>query len=104
MEAVTGPQARELKCYSVLQVGRTYLDFLLSKGEFQMAARLCVKILGLYIFVLNCIDTYFFNLLLLLVKKLHTIRTPYDHQSAANEWPLRDTTSGAIYSTVPQKE
>ncbi|XP_046655188.1 vacuolar protein sorting-associated protein 41 homolog [Daphnia pulicaria] len=46
MEAVTGPQARELKCHSVLQVGRTYLDFLLSKGEFQMAAKLCVKILG----------------------------------------------------------
>lgn len=48
MEAVTGPQARELKCHSVLQVGRTYLDFLLSKGEFQMAAKLCVKILGSY--------------------------------------------------------
>jgi hypothetical protein len=35
---------------------------------------------------------------------IHTIRTPYDHQSAANECPLRDTTSGAMYSTVPQKE
>lgn len=49
MEAVTGTQARELKCYSALQVGRTYLDFLLSKGEFQKAARLCVNILGLYL-------------------------------------------------------
>ncbi len=46
MQAVTGPQARELKCHSLLQVGRTYLDFLLAKGEFQTAARLCVNILG----------------------------------------------------------
>ena len=48
MQAVTGAQARELKCHTLLQVGRTYLDFLLAKGEFQTAARLCVNILGLY--------------------------------------------------------
>lgn len=35
---------------------------------------------------------------------VHTINTPYDHQSALWEWPWRFTTSGAIYSTVPQKE
>lgn len=46
MQAVTGPQARELKFHSLLQVGRAYLDFLLAKGEFQVAARLCVNILG----------------------------------------------------------
>lgn len=46
MQAVTGPQARELKCHTLLQVGRTYLDFLLAKGDFQTAARLCVNILG----------------------------------------------------------
>jgi hypothetical protein len=33
-----------------------------------------------------------------------TIRTPKLHQSAAKEWPLRFTTSGAMYSTVPQNE
>lgn len=54
LEAVTGPQARELKCYTVLQVGRTYLDFLLSNGEFQMAAQLCVKILGWSIYHYLC--------------------------------------------------
>ena len=47
MQAVTGPQSRELKCYTLLQVGRTYLDFLLAKGDFPVAARLCVNILGL---------------------------------------------------------
>jgi len=46
MQAVTGPQSRELKCYTLLQVGRTYLDFLLAKGDFPVAARLCVNILG----------------------------------------------------------
>jgi len=50
MQAVTGPNARELKCHSLLQVGRTYLDFLLTKGEFQAAARLCVNILGIDFF------------------------------------------------------
>lgn len=33
-----------------------------------------------------------------------TMRTPNDHQSAAVLWPLRFTTSGAMYSTVPQNE
>lgn len=33
-----------------------------------------------------------------------TIRTPRDHQSALCVCPLLLTTSGAIYSTVPQKE
>lgn len=33
-----------------------------------------------------------------------TIRTPKDHQSAANECPFLLTTSGAMYSTVPQNE
>ena len=33
-----------------------------------------------------------------------TIRTPYDHQSAAVPWPFLLTTSGAMYSTVPQNE
>jgi len=33
-----------------------------------------------------------------------TINTPYDHQSAEESWPLRLTTSGAMYSTVPQNE
>lgn len=46
MQAVTGPQSRELKSYTLLQVGRTYLDFLLAKGDFPVAARLCVNILG----------------------------------------------------------
>ena len=32
------------------------------------------------------------------------MRTPKDHQSALWSWPLRLTTSGAMYSTVPQKE
>lgn len=32
------------------------------------------------------------------------MRTPNDHQSAAVLWPLRFTTSGAMYSTVPQNE
>lgn len=36
--------------------------------------------------------------------RVRTINTPYDHQSALWEWPWRFTTSGAIYSTVPQKE
>lgn len=49
MQAVTGPQARELKCHSQLQVGRTYLDHLLDKGEFEKAARLCVNILGSFL-------------------------------------------------------
>lgn len=53
MEAVTGPNARELKCHSLLQVGRTYLDFLLAKGEFQSAASLCVKILGIKKYLFN---------------------------------------------------
>ena len=46
MQAVTGPQARELKCHSMLQVGRTYLDHLLGRGDYEVAARLCVNILG----------------------------------------------------------
>ena len=33
-----------------------------------------------------------------------TMSTPKLHQSAAKVWPLRLTTSGAMYSTVPQKE
>ena len=33
-----------------------------------------------------------------------TMSTPYDHQSDAVPWPLRLTTSGAMYSTVPQNE
>lgn len=33
-----------------------------------------------------------------------TIRTPNDHQSALWLWPRLFTTSGAMYSTVPQKE
>jgi len=33
-----------------------------------------------------------------------TINTPYDHQSADESCPLRLTTSGAMYSTVPQNE
>ena len=32
------------------------------------------------------------------------IRTPKDHQSAVWSWPRRETTSGAMYSTVPQNE
>ena len=32
------------------------------------------------------------------------MRTPYDHQSAAVPCPFRFTTSGAMYSTVPQNE
>ena len=38
------------------------------------------------------------------LEKSLTIKTPKLHQSAANEWPFRLTTSGAIYSTVPQNE
>jgi len=38
------------------------------------------------------------------LSKQLTINTPYDHQSADESWPLRFTTSGAIYSTVPQNE
>jgi hypothetical protein len=38
------------------------------------------------------------------LKQKVTMRTPKLHQSAAKECPLRLTTSGAIYSTVPQKE
>lgn len=34
----------------------------------------------------------------------HTMSTPKDHQSALCVCPLLLTTSGAIYSTVPQKE
>ena len=33
-----------------------------------------------------------------------TMSTPKDHQSALCVWPLRFTTSGAMYSIVPQKE
>lgn len=33
-----------------------------------------------------------------------TMSTPYDHQSAEESWPFRLMTSGAMYSTVPQKE
>ena len=33
-----------------------------------------------------------------------TMRTPKDHQSAVVPCPLRLTTSGAMYSTVPQNE
>ena len=33
-----------------------------------------------------------------------TMRTPKDHQSAVVPWPFLLTTSGAMYSTVPQKE
>lgn len=33
-----------------------------------------------------------------------TISTPYDHQSALCVCPRRFTTSGAMYSTVPQNE
>lgn len=33
-----------------------------------------------------------------------TMSTPYDHQSALWVWPRRFTTSGAMYSTVPQNE
>lgn len=36
--------------------------------------------------------------------RLRTISTPRDHQSALCVCPLLLTTSGAIYSTVPQKE
>mmetsp|Transcript_28343 Transcript_28343/g.74400 ORF Transcript_28343/g.74400 Transcript_28343/m.74400 type:complete len:234 (+) Transcript_28343:1072-1773(+) len=32
------------------------------------------------------------------------MRTPNDHQSAIQSWPFRLTTSGAMYSTVPQNE
>ena len=46
MQAVTGPQSRELKCHSLLQVGRTYVDYLLARGDYDVAARLCVNILG----------------------------------------------------------
>ena len=35
---------------------------------------------------------------------LLTMRTPNDHQSAVVPWPFLLTTSGAMYSTVPQKE
>lgn len=41
--------------------------------------------------------------LLSIQKKVPTIRTPKLHQSAATVCPRRFTTSGAIYSTVPQK-
>lgn len=33
-----------------------------------------------------------------------TMSTPKDHQSALCVWPRRFTTSGAMYSMVPQKE
>jgi len=36
--------------------------------------------------------------------RFRTMRTPRDHQSALCVCPLLLTTSGAIYSTVPQKE
>ena len=35
---------------------------------------------------------------------ISNMSTPSDHQSAAVEWPRRLTTSGAMYSTVPQNE
>lgn len=34
----------------------------------------------------------------------HTMSTPKDHQSALCVWPRRFTTSGAMYSIVPQNE
>ena len=42
--------------------------------------------------------------MLYLCECLFTISTPSDHQSALCVCPLLLTTSGAIYSTVPQKE
>lgn len=35
---------------------------------------------------------------------IHTMSTPKDHQSALCVWPRRFTTSGAMYSMVPQNE
>ena len=51
IQAVSGVQGRELKIHSLLQVGRTYLDFLLTKGDYDVAARLCVNILGKFYYI-----------------------------------------------------
>ncbi|XP_049953703.1 vacuolar protein sorting-associated protein 41 homolog isoform X1 [Schistocerca serialis cubense] len=46
MEAVIQFEGRDLKKHDLLNVGRAYLDHLLSVQRYQEAAELCVKILG----------------------------------------------------------
>lgn len=54
------------------------------------------NVIGILIYVIFTLSQYVFFLL--------TISTPNDHQSALWVCPCLFTTSGAMYSTVPQKE
>ena len=46
MEAVTQFEGRDLKRHTLLQIGRAYLDHLLTEEKFDQAGQLCLKILG----------------------------------------------------------
>jgi len=46
MEAVTRFEGRDLKRFTLLQVGRAYVDHLLFEQKFDEAGQLCRKILG----------------------------------------------------------
>ena len=47
---VSQPSGRNLKKYSRLSIGRSYIDFLLDKDDYEKAASVCEQVLGEHIF------------------------------------------------------